>query len=312
MKAIRGRSVRAIGEAMVEMAPVGDGLYRRGFAGDTFNTVWHMAQWLGRRAEVGMVTRLGTDRISDAFLAEMLSDGMVLDGVSRDPDRGMGLYLIHLNGVERGFHYWRDTSAARRLADDRDVLAEAVRGAGLVHLSGITLAILPDAGRAALFSVLVDYRAAGGVVSFDPNIRMRLWPSLDTMRGVIGQMLALTDIALPSLDDERSHFGDRDAGAVVARMTAAGVGEVVVKDGAGAVTISAGGVVAQVETPPVAGIRDTTGAGDAFNAGYLAGRVVGLEAEACVRAGQRLAGLVLHYPGARATREAVAALGPVG
>jgi 2-dehydro-3-deoxygluconokinase len=312
MKVIGRRSVRAIGEAMVEMAPVRDGLYRRGFAGDTFNTVWHMAQWLGRRAEVGMVTRLGTDRISDDFLAQMVADGMVADGISRDTERGMGLYLIHLDGVERSFHYWRDTSAARRLADDPGVLAEAVRGAGLVHLSGITLAILPDAARAALLSVLAGYRAAGGVVSFDPNIRMRLWSSAEEMRRVVGRMLALTDIALPSLDDERTHFGDRDAGAVVARMAAAGVGEVVVKDGAGAVTIFAGGGMSQVETPPVAGIRDTTGAGDAFNAGYLAGRVLGLEAAMCVQAGQRLAGLVLQYPGARAPGDAVATLGPVG
>lgn len=312
MKAIGTRSVRAIGEAMVEMAPVGDGLYRRGFAGDTFNTAWHMARWLGPGAEVGMVTRLGQDRVSDAFAAEMAADGMVLGGVSRDPERGMGLYLIELDGVERSFHYWRDTSAARRLADDAAALAAALRGVGLVHLSGITLAILPDAGRAALFAVLTAYRAAGGVVSFDPNIRMRLWRSAEEMQSVVARMLGLTDIALPSLDDERAHFGDADAAAVVERMAAAGVAEVVVKDGAGPVTVSAGGRVQRVETPAVAGIRDTTGAGDAFNAGYLAGRVLGLEARACVRAGQRLAGLVLQHPGARAPREAVAALGPVG
>ena len=47
MRRIGQGGVRAIGEAMVEMAPVGEGLYRRGFAGDTFNTAWHMAQWLG-------------------------------------------------------------------------------------------------------------------------------------------------------------------------------------------------------------------------------------------------------------------------
>jgi len=312
MRRIGQGGVRAIGEAMVEMAPMGEGLYRRGFAGDTFNTAWHMAQWLGPGAGVGMVTRLGRDRISDAFAAEMAADGMVLDGVARDPLRGMGLYLIELDGVERSFHYWRDSSAARRLADDAGALAAVVAGAGLVHLSGITLAILPPAGRETLFAVLTAHRAAGGAVSFDPNIRMRLWESVEEMRAVITRMLALTDIALPSLDDERAHFGDRDAAAVVARMAAAGVGEVVVKDGAGAVTLAVDGAVERVETPPVSGIRDTTGAGDAFNAGYLAGRVLGLEPGRCLRAGQRLAGLVLQHPGARAPRAAVATLGAVG
>lgn len=311
MKRIGAASVRAIGEAMVEMAPVGD-LYRRGFAGDTFNTAWHMARWLGPRAGVGMVTRVGADTVSDAFVAEMAADGMEVSGVAWDARRGMGLYLIELDGVERRFHYWRDTSAARGLAEDPAALAAALRGVGLVHLSGITLAILPEAGREALFSVLERFRAEGGVVSFDPNIRMRLWGSAGEMQAVVTRMLGLTDIALPSLEDERAHFGDADAAAVVARMAAAGVAEVVVKDGAGPVTLCADGAMRQVETPPVAGIRDTTGAGDAFNAGYLAGRVLGLEAGACVGAGQRLAGVVLQHPGARAPREAVAALGAVG
>lgn len=294
---------------MVEMAPLGDGMYRRGFAGDTFNTVWHMAQWLGPRAEVGLVSRLGRDSLSDAFLAEMARDGMVLSGLSRDDRRGMGLYLIELDGVERQFHYWRDSSAARGLADDAAALAAALQGVGLVHLSGITLAILPPAGREALFAVLADYRAAGGCVAFDPNIRMRLWPSVAEMQAVVLRMLGLCDIALPSLDDERAHFGDDDAGAVVARMAAAGVAEVVVKDGAGPVWLWAGGAGRSFDTPAVAELRDTTGAGDAFNAGYLAGRVLGLAGDDCVRAGQRLAGVVLGHPGARAPRAAVAGLG---
>ena len=59
----------AVGEAMVEIAPVGGGQYRRGFAGDTFNTAWHLALALQGRAKVGFVTRVGRDRISDAFVA---------------------------------------------------------------------------------------------------------------------------------------------------------------------------------------------------------------------------------------------------
>lgn len=311
MKPVLSPSVRTIGEAMVEMAPQGDGLYRRGFAGDTFNTAWHMARWLGGRADVGLVTRLGQDSLSDAFVAEMAEDGMRVDGISRDPARRMGLYLIELTGVERSFHYWRDTSAARGLADDPVVLAQALSGAGLVHLSGITLAILSSPARETLFRALALVRARGGVVAFDPNLRPRLWPSSNEMRRVVSRMLGLTDIALPSLDDEAAQFGDRDATATVARMTSAGVGEVVVKNGAGAVTLGLGGQVTALPTPPVVGIRDTTGAGDAFNAGYLAARVMGQGAGPAVAAGQGLAGLVLARFGARADRDAIAALPPL-
>lgn len=310
MKPIPRPTVRAIGEAMVEMAPVKDGLYRRGFAGDTFNTAWHMARWLGGRADVGMITRVGKDALSEAFVAGMAADGLGIAGISRDPARPMGLYMIELDGVERSFHYWRDTSAARHLADDGAALARALEGVGLAHLSGITLAILPPPARGTLFSVLADFRAQGGIVSFDPNIRPRLWSSPDEMRDAISRMLAGCDIALPSLDDERAHFGDADAGAVIARMAQLGVAEVVVKDGDGPVTLLADGVLSVIPTPPLTDIVDTTGAGDGFNAGYLAARVAGGDAASCVAAGQRMAAAVLARHGALAAKEAVAALPP--
>lgn len=296
----------AIGEPMIELAPVG-GLYARGFAGDTFNTAWHMAQLLGPRAQVGMVTRLGRDGLSDAFVAEMAADGLDVSGISRDEIRRMGLYLIELDGVERSFHYWRETSAARHLADDPAALAEALRGAALIHLSGITLAILSEPARATLFAALSEARGRGARISFDPNIRARLWPSAAVLRQTLTAILPLVDIALPSFDDEATHFGDTSPDATIARFQAAGVAEVVVKNGAAPVDYLAG-ERGQVPTPPVDDIRDTTGAGDAFNAGYLSARLAGQPPEGAICAGQRLSAEVLRHPGARAPKSAVASL----
>lgn len=230
----------SVGEAMVELAPVGEGHYRRGFAGDTFNTAWHMSQALQGRASVGFVTRVGQDRISDAFVSELAADGLDATVILRDPVRGMGLYMIQLDGVERGFHYWRDTSAARGLAADADTLSRALAGVGLIHLSGITLAILPAADRENLFTALALARTNGARVSFDPNIRPRLWASMDEVRQVIPQVLALTDIALPSFDDETLVWGDANPQVTIARMAAAGVAEVAVKDGAKPVAVYSG------------------------------------------------------------------------
>jgi 2-dehydro-3-deoxygluconokinase len=300
--------IRAIGEAMVELAPVGDGLFRQSFAGDVFNTAWAMARWLGPGADVGLVTRLGQDRLSDAFAAQMAADGLALDGVGRDPTRTMGLYLIDLDGVERSFHYWRGQSAARGLADDPAALARALQGVGLIHLSGITLAILPPDGRAALFAALAQARAKGALIAFDPNLRQRLWPDAEEMRATVTRMLGLADIALPSLDDETAQFGDRDAAATLDRLTAAGVAEIVVKDGPGPLRLRVGGRDLTVPTPPVEGVRDTSGAGDAFNAGYLAARVLGHAPEVAVRSGQALAAVTLRSFGARAAAADLAAL----
>ncbi len=302
------RTVVAIGEAMVEMAPVGDGNYAKAFAGDTFNTVWHMAQMLGPRATVGYVTRVGHDKLSDAFVQEMAADGLGVAGVSRDPDRTMGLYLIALDGVERSFHYWRSTSAARGLADDPAVLEQAVGQAGLIHLSGITLAILSPVARKALFDALARARSKGAVIAFDPNIRPRLWSSTAEIQETVLAMLAVTDIALPSFDDEAAHWGDATPDATVARFAAAGVREVVVKNGAGAVIYHADGQGGAGAPPPVAQIKDTAGAGDAFNAGYLSARLMGQPAPEAMGIGHQMAAVVLDSYGARADKARVTAL----
>jgi 2-dehydro-3-deoxygluconokinase len=298
----------AVGEAMVELAALGEGQYRRGFAGDTFNTAWHMAQTLQGRASVGFATKVGQDRISDAFVAELSADGLDISVILRDPVRGMGLYMIQLDGVERSFHYWRDTSAARGLAADAETLARAFAEAGLIHLSGITLAILPAADRQTLFAALAKARASGARVSFDPNIRPRLWASLEEVRQVIPQALALTDIALPSFDDEVAVWGDPDPRATIARIAAAGVMEVAVKDGAKPVLVHSDGITKSLATPPVQGIVDTSGAGDAFNAGYLSARLLGHIPEAAVATGQSFSGQVIQHFGARLPKGAVPAL----
>jgi 2-dehydro-3-deoxygluconokinase len=307
----RHHSVLGIGEAMIEFAsvasPGGDNC-RRGFAGDTLNTCWHMAQLLGASASVGYCTRIGTDPFSDQLAAFIASSGMDTTRIARDPERTLGLYVISLTGAERHFSYWRDASAARRLADDPAVLAEAVRGVGLVHVSGITLAVIGETGRRHLIDALRQARRDGTVVSFDPNVRMRLWRDAAQAREAVQAMLAVVDIALPSFDDEAALWGDTDPAATRARLAQAGVAEVVVKDGGRDVAYAVAGERSVVPTPaiPVTDLKDTTGAGDAFNAGYLTGRLAGLDAQEACRLGQRVAGIVIRHYGALAPVEALA------
>jgi 2-dehydro-3-deoxygluconokinase len=305
MNSARPRKIVAVGEAMLEMSPVDRGLFRLNYAGDTFNTLWHAAQLLGPRASAGFVTRVGTGRLSDSFVAEMVSDGLDISGVGRDQDREMGLYLIELEGAERSFHYWRHHSAARRLADDPDFLAQAVSGADIIHISGITLAIIDPQGRETLFSVLDAARSQGAKVAFDPNIRQRLWSSRAETLATYKKMLMRTDIALPSFDDETSLWGDTSPEATIYRLRHSGVGEVAVKNGPHPVAFSAADTAGVSDTPAVSDLRDTTGAGDAFNAGYLAFRLLGSTPLAAIGMGQKLARAVIAIAGARADRSTV-------
>lgn len=298
----------AVGEAMIEMADIGDGNYRKSFAGDTFNTAWHMSQIPDVGLPVGYVTMVGTDTISDEFVNALQSDGLETSFIGRASDRTMGLYVIELDGVERKFHYWREASAARLLADDEDWLSQSFSDAGLIHVSGITLGILRPDARMRLISALANARSKGARVSFDPNFRPKLWASPDEAREAVSQMLKVTDIALPSFDDEHALWGDASPQETIRRFSAASVSEIVIKNGAAPVTYCTDGVIAEKACPSVAGIKDTSGAGDAFNAGYLAARLLGADPTRAIDNGQKMSAKVLQHFGARIPQGQVPAL----
>lgn len=294
---------------MIEMAVVGEGTYQRSFAGDTFNTAWHMAQLLGPDFPVGFATKVGSDAISRSFTEELEADGIDVACVARDADRTMGLYMIELDGAERHFHYWRNHSAARLLGDDAGWLDRVARDAGLIHVSGITLAILSPDGRARLWDALAQARLRGARVSFDPNVRPQLWTNSTETRDTLAWFFEITDIALPSFDDEAALWGDASPDATLNRFARAGVTEIVLKNGAGAVQACSDGAEISVPTPPVSDIRDTSGAGDAFNAGYLAARLSGMDQANAIACGQRVSSRVLRCFGARLSKENVPEFG---
>jgi 2-dehydro-3-deoxygluconokinase len=287
-----------IGECMVELAPAEGGLFRQGFAGDTFNTAWHARRALPREWEVAYLTCVGTDPVSDAMVSFMDSQGIVTDTVTRLPDATPGLYMIRVENGERSFTYWRGQSAARRLAEDAARLADAIAAADAVFFSGITLAILPPEGRTTLLSLLSGARASGRLVAFDSNLRPRLWENEATMRAVLAEAATAASLALPTWPDEGQLGLDRSPDAVVERYRAAGAREVVVKAGPDpAVVVSDKGTWRIGPARPLAPV-DTTGAGDSFNAAYIAARLQGLAEPDAARAAHDLAGRVIMHSGA--------------
>lgn len=290
--------VVCLGECMVEFAPTSDGQYRRGFAGDTFNAAWYLRRLLPPERPVRYASCVGEDAVSGAMLAFMAGEGVDTRHVARLPDRTVGLYMIEVKDGERSFSYWRSASAARLLAADPGRLAAALEGATLALLSGITVAILPPEDRPTLLAALERFRADGGRVAFDPNIRPRLWPDAATMRAALARAAAVADLALPSFEDEAAHFGDADPEATLARFRAAGASTIVVKNGPGEILAwdETEGRVAFRPAPVEA--RDTTAAGDSFNAGFLAARLGDAPLAAAVEAGAALAGRVCLSPGA--------------
>ncbi len=166
----------------------------------------------------------------------------------------------------------------------------------MVYTSAITLAILSAGARAALFAWLPEYRRRGGRFAFDSNYRPALWPDAATARAAVETAWRLTDIALPSVDDERALFGDASTAAVRDRLRGWGVT-------AGALKCGAEGPLPLDDTPaaawpPAARVVDSTAAGDSFNGGYLAAWLTGAGPAAALAAGHALAATVVQHRGA--------------
>lgn len=294
-----GRIV-SIGECMGELSETGTpGALSMGFAGDTLNTAFYLRQSLGPEWQVDYVTAIGTDGLSDRMLDFLTAEGIGTAHIRRLADKTIGLYYITLKEGERSFTYWRNDSAARRLASDPAAIVRALENADVAYWSGITLAILPNQDRLALIEALGQFAGRGGTVVFDPNLRPRLWDNPETMRGWIHRAAAISDLCLPSFDDESTWFGDSDPIETAKRYHAEGARRVIVKNGGGAVTfLEAADKTGLQSIPSVEHVVDTTAAGDSFNAGFLAAELSGKSTEDAIAAGARLAAKVIGARGA--------------
>ncbi|HTS90477.1 MAG TPA: sugar kinase [Stellaceae bacterium] len=305
--------VAAIGECMLELVRRDDASFTLGFGGDTLNTAIYLARAASARPDLSVdyVTALGNDPMSEEMLSAWRAEGVGTGCVARLAGRLPGLYLIRTDAEgERRFFYWRREAAVRSLfmSGETEALLASLGDYDLLYFSGITLAVLTPEARLDMLHALEAARQKGRRIAFDSNYRPALWPDAAAAREVMAAFLPVTSIALPTFDDERALHGDADPAATAARYAGAGVQEVVVKRGAEGCLVLADGnrhsVPAAVRRTPV----DTTAAGDAFNAGYLAARLARAPPERAARAGAALAGAVIGHRGAIIPRDATPSL----
>ena len=301
--------VALLGECMLELQGQAFGAMRQTFGGDTLNTAVYLARCGARTGvQASYVTALGDDGFSSGLLERWVAEGLGVQWVRRLPGRLPGLYLIEVDAQgERRFSYWRDNAAARSLFDAPSTpLEESLDQVDLLYFSGISLAILPPAGRERLFGLLQRLRERGGRVAFDNNYRPRLWAGRAEAQAAYARAYALADLAFVTLDDEAALHGQADLGAAFDLPCA----EVVVKRGAASTLLrTQRGQRLEVPVTPVTPV-DTTAAGDSFAGGYLALRLAGAgEAEAAAF-GNRLAARVIQHRGALIPADAMADLLP--
>lgn len=269
-----------MGEPMLEFnqqrpGPDGRVLYLEGHGGDTSNAAIAAAR---SGASVGYVTAIGTDAPGDSFMALWARESVATDTIIRRPGAPTGIYFVTHDGGGHHFTFYRTGSAAAQFRP-QEVPEDAIRAARILHVSGISQAISESACD-AVFHAMHIAREAGARVSYDTNLRLRLWPAARAA-AVIHAAIGMADIALPSLDDATALTGLTDPDAVLdfyLRLCPL----VLLKCGAAGCVVATRDSRSRIAAHRVTAV-DATGAGDAFAGALLARLLAGDDAFSAAR-----------------------------
>ena len=264
-----------LGEPMLEFNQQPDGRWLEGFGGDTSNCAISAAR---QGASVGCLTHLGADRFGQKILDLWTKEAVDTTAVTCVEGAQTGIYFVTHSDAGHDFSYRRAGSAAS-LMSRADLAASSVSLAltscRILHLSGISQGI-SDIAADTCFAAMETVRSSGGRISYDPNLRLKLWP-LDKARSVIHQAMALCHIALPGLDDARlltGHDAPDDIADVYLKLGAEIVALTLGKAGTLIATSDKRAVIPAFSVDAI----DATAAGDTFDGAFLAEILAGRDA----------------------------------
>ncbi len=271
MAAADAFDIVSLGEAMVEFNQTGEGegrLYLQGFGGDTSNFAVAAAR---QGARVAYLSALADDPYGALLRRLWDEEGVDHASVITDPAAFTAIYFVTHDARGHHFSFFRSGSAASRLTAAQ-LPRERIAAAKLLHLSGITLAISPTACDTA-YAAIAMAREAGTRVSFDTNLRLKLW-GIDRARAVMNDVIARCDICLPSYDDVVAITGLTDPDALVDHCLRLGAKEVALKLGEQGALVADANQRHRIAPMPCRPV-DATGAGDTFGGAYVHRRLQG-------------------------------------
>lgn len=272
-------TIVAIGEPLIEFnrPKEGDGrTWLQGFGGDSQNVAIAAVR---QGATAGYLTSLGQDWMGDAFLDLWKQEGLDASQVTRHPTAPTGVSFVTHGPSGHKFDYLRKGSAAS-LMTPAGIPTDYIAGARVLHVSAIGQAISADA-RAACDRAIEVARKAGVKVSYDTNLRLRLW-DLETARAKIHATVAHCDILLPSLDDSQQLTGLDAPEAIADFYLKLGAPMVVLKMGSEGALLCRPGAKIRIAPYKVEAV-DATGAGDTFDGAFLTRLIEGDDPETAAR-----------------------------
>lgn len=260
--------ILCFGEPLLEFNQQPDGNYLPGHGGDTSNCAIAAAR---QGARVGYLTHVGADPFGTSFMDLWQAEGVDTSAVKQVSDAPTGIYFVTHGADGHEFSYFRAGSAASRITP-ADLPAAALEATKILHVSGISQAI-SDSATDAVFAAIDCVKQAGGRVSFDTNLRLKLWP-LDRARATIHAAMARCDIALPGLEDAAHLTGLTDPDAIADFYLTLGAGVVALTLGAKGTLVATPDDRRRIKGRQVTAV-DATAAGDTFDGAFLARIVAG-------------------------------------
>jgi 2-dehydro-3-deoxygluconokinase len=265
--------ILALGEPMVEFNQTSEAdgrLYLQGFGGDTSNFIIAAAR---QGARVGYLSAVGEDPYGAMLLQLWRDEGVDTCGVKSNPEAFTAVYFVTHREAGHHFNFFRKGSAAS-LMTPNDLDADSIRAAKVLHFSGISLAISKSA-RETCFAACGIAKAANVKISFDTNLRLKLWPVREA-REVIAQAIALSDVCLPSYEDMTVLTGLVEPEEIIQYCLNLGAKTVALKLGAEGALLGEAGFRYKIAAYPCKPL-DATGAGDAFGGAFVARMVAGYQ-----------------------------------
>ncbi len=253
------------GEALIDMLPRQSTDGEAAFAPYSGGAVFNTAIALGRLdVPVSFFSGISTDLFGEQ-LAGTLADSGVGSDLAHRSDRPTTLAFVRLVDGHASYAFYDENTAGRMLtADDLPVLGPEVSA---MFFGGICLMVEPCA---AAYEALCLREAASRVTMLDPNIRPSFIRDAETYRARIDRMIEVADIVKLSDEDLAWLAGHDDIEKGVAEVLAAGPSLLCITRGGDGVTGYTARGATHVEASRVE-VVDTVGAGDTFNAGFLAG-----------------------------------------
>lgn len=280
MSSLRETDVVTIGESMVLLQPMNEGplayapMFTRSIAGAESNVSIGLSR-LGFK--VRWISRLGADPFGDVILSTLAGEGIDVSKVTRDPQYPTAIYFKEFKGYgDPNVYYYRKGSAISQLTPAH-VDDSWLQGAKHLHVTGITPALGADTAD-TIRELMVKARSNGMTISFDPNLRRKLW-SEEEARETLLSLIPLCDIFLPGIEEAEFLVGVRTEDQYGAHFLELGAKAVILKLGEHGSIGFVGNRAVKARPYPVTRIVDTVGAGDAFAAGFLSGFLENVDLE---------------------------------